>query len=110
MSSLLNGSPLPTDRKERCFPCSASIGHTVKPFQGRWEPSQIRTPPYTEARERARLARVRVAHGETARHLPVKTGSRWRPTACSAHREMSVSTATRRVEFLDFQGRNNAAL
>ena len=35
MSLLLNGSPLPSDIGEPCFPCSASVGHTEVPFQGR---------------------------------------------------------------------------
>ena len=47
MSPLLNGSPLPSDICETRFPCSASIGHTGVPFQGRRGQSQIRTQPYT---------------------------------------------------------------
>ena len=50
MSPLLNGSPLPSDIFESRLPCSASIGHTVKPFQSRRETVQY---PYTSVHRNA---------------------------------------------------------
>ena len=69
MSSLLNGSPLPSDIRESCVPCPASIGHTEVPFQGRRGQSRIRTHPYTpNARGReVKDARAREVHEEMSR-------------------------------------------
>ena len=52
MSLLLNGSPLPSDIREPCFPWSASIGQMEVPFQGRRRQSRIRTHPHTPTRGR----------------------------------------------------------
>ena len=69
MSPLLNGSPLHSYIGEPRFPCSASIGHTEVPFQGRRGQSQIRTQPYTPTRSRVcekQKARVREGYAEMA--------------------------------------------
>ena len=69
MSLLLNGSPLPSDIGESCFPGSASDGHTEVPFQGRRGQSRIRTQPYTpNARgHEVNNARAREVHEEMSR-------------------------------------------
>ncbi|MCY4513639.1 MAG: hypothetical protein OXC69_00665, partial [Candidatus Tectomicrobia bacterium] len=69
MSLLLNRSPLPADIREPCFPCSASVGHTEVPFQGRRRQSRIRTQPYTpNARgHEVNNARAREVHEEMSR-------------------------------------------
>ena len=70
--------------------------------------------PYTSVHPNAHGARanyIGTRYQHPVRHRSVKSGSRWRATACSAHREMSVSMATqRRVGFLDFQARNEAVV
>ena len=70
--------------------------------------------PYTSVHPNAHVARasyIGTRYQHPVRHRSVKSGSRWRATACSAHREMSVSTATqRRVEFLELQARNEAVV
>ena len=52
MPLLLNASPLPSGISGPCFPCSASVGHTEVPFQGRRGQSRIRTHPHTPTRGR----------------------------------------------------------
>ena len=91
----LNRSPLPSESKERCFPCSGSIRHPAVPLQGRRGVSQIRTHPYTPT-----CARVCEPFRQAARHRSVKSGSRWRATPCSAHR------AVRRISSI-FQSRKD---
>ena len=57
MFLLANGSPLPSEIREPCFPCSASVGHMEVPFQGRREADPN---PYTTVhpyRARARITR-----------------------------------------------------
>jgi len=65
----LNGSPLPADIREPCFQCSASVGPTEAPFQGRREQSQIRTHPYTPNARGREIdgARAREVHEEMSR-------------------------------------------
>ena len=71
MFLLLNGSPLPSDIREPCFPCSASVGHTEVPFQGRRGQSRIRTHPHTPTQGRevydARAREEREVHEEMSR-------------------------------------------
>ena len=63
MSLLLNGSPLPADISEPGFPCSASVGRTEVPFQGR---GGTIPNPYTAVhpqRPRARIIQRARARG-----------------------------------------------
>ena len=104
MSLLLNGSPLPSDIREPCFPCSASVGHTEVPFQGRRGQSRIRTHPYTPNARGHELKAEMSRIGCEIRFLMAGSG------VLGAQGVGGIRGDTATAEFLDFQSGNEAVV